>query len=74
MPDPEKAVVTITVGTGEPGSVSRARSWPLRPDVAEAFAQAITERWGTPVESLMPVPPERPAGLVVLNPDAADDG
>jgi len=74
MPDPVKAVITVTIGTGKPGSTSRALSWPVPLDVAETFAQGTTRRWGEPTETLMTVPAEPPPGVVTFLPDEATDG
>jgi hypothetical protein len=41
-------VILVSGDTGKPGSVLFARSWELPPLSAEAFAQAMTERFGEP--------------------------
>lgn len=42
-------VTVITAGSREPGTVAHSRAWRIPPESAEAFAQAMTERYGEPI-------------------------
>lgn len=55
MPDGLTLVTVITAGSREPGATAHSRSWQIPADSAGAFAQAMTERYGAPMEGLSTV-------------------
>lgn len=55
MADGLTLVTVITASSREPGATAHSRAWRIPTDSAEAFAQAMTERYGEPIEGLSTV-------------------
>lgn len=80
MGDDGLTLVTVITAPGrEPGAVAHSRAWRIPTQSAEAFAQAMTERYGQPVEGLSTVGKmqERAAsnaadGFLFTDPDEPD--
>jgi hypothetical protein len=48
-------VSVITASSREPGTTAHSRAWRIPTASAEAFAEAMTERYGEPIEGLSTV-------------------